>query len=52
MSVGEYSDDARLNVVMNNQNPWWNRGGVQHASDVPKYTRTDFATIVDRLGDH
>ncbi len=51
MSAGEYSDDVRLNVVMNNQNPWWNRGGVQHASDVPKCTRTDFATIVDRLGD-
>lgn len=50
MPAGEY-DDARLNVVLNHQNPWWKRGGVQHASDVPKYTRTDFATIVDRLGD-
>ena len=45
------SDDARLNAVLNHQNPWWNRGGVQRTSDAPKYTRADFATIIDRLGD-
>lgn len=51
MPVGT-SDDERLGVVLNHQNPWWKRGaGVPPPSYVPPYVRADFATIVDRLGD-